>query len=498
MASELHVCLETSRRIRLREHSGNTSGLPALGTGSPTFVLCTPKTKGNGSSPIQREPSVANLDPRPSASAAIITSYRIKWRETGKPGFQADSFGPDRLQQAQRFKLDVELAGNRWPDGWIKGFGYRSDILEDPTVVDQPFLAFAMQFVRDKTGIQPDTRQRYARQVDVMAKELGGQVAADLTISATEATVQNVTDRHISRWINARFKAGSYPKTIANWHGLLYEVMQGAVEEGLRSTNPCVKTGKRLPRRDSFRTDDEMVFLTEPEVRLIATAMWPGLPDRDQDNRIVAAGRAEDRDLVLAGVGTGVRWGELTAFYPSDFTLKSARPAVQVHRAWKKNATGEFAKEDAGAYYLGPPKTRAGRRTIRIGAEVVAVLKRSVHGLGPKELVFTATRGGMVAQPYFYEYRWQRAIALAQQHGLAKTPRFYDLRHTYAAWLISAGVPLPEIQRRLGHKSIQTTVDVYGGLLDYAGDFADTVIDAAIQRCDVPWRDDDSLEGSPA
>ena len=71
-------------------------------------------------------------------------------------------------------------------------------------------------------------------------------------------------------------------------------------------------------------------------------------------------------------------------------------------------------------------------------------------------------------------------MALAQRNGLTKTPRFHDLRHTYAAWLISAGVPLPEIQRRLGHESIQTTVDVYGGLLEQAGDLADDAIDAAL------------------
>ncbi len=95
-------------------------------------------------------------------------------------------------------------------------------------------------------------------------------------------------------------------------------------------------------------------------------------------------------------------------------------------------------------------------------------------------MLFTGVRGGPLDQPHFYEYRWQRAVALAQRNGLTKTPRFHDLRHTYASWLISAGVPLPEIQRRLGHESIQTTVDVYGGLLDQAGDLADAAIDAAL------------------
>jgi integrase len=430
---------------------------------------------------------VANLDPRPSASAAVITSYRVKWREAGITKVQAESFGADQRSAALRFKRDVELAGNRWPDGWIKGVGYRNDLLAEPPVADQTFLAFAMQCVRDKTGIQPDTRQRYANQAGVLAFELGTQVSADVTIDATTVTIQNLTDRHVARWINARDTAGSSPKTIANWHGFLFEVMARAMEEGLRPNNPCAKTGKDLPRRDAYRTNEEMVFLEVDEVRLIAAAMWPGLPDPDQDGVVVAVGRPVDRELVLTTVDTCARWGEVTALNPADLVLQTERPYVKVNRAWKKNATGEFAKEGVGAYYLGGPKTKAGRRTVRIGSHLAARLKEFVVGKGPRDLIFTATRGGMVDQPHFYEYRWKRAVELAQKNGLTKTPRFHDLRHTYAAWLISAGVPLPEIQRRLGHESIQTTVDVYGHLMEHAGDLADATIDIALRRCEEPW-----------
>jgi integrase len=264
----------------------------------------------------------------------------------------------------------------------------------------------------------------------VLAYELGIQVAADPDIDSTVVTIQNMTDRHVARWINARELAGSSPKTLTNWHGVLFEVMQRAVEEGLRAANPCARTGKSLPRRDGFRTTEEIVFLDVDEVRLIATAMWPGLPDPDQDGRIVAVGRQSDRDLVLTAVGSGARWGELTALCPSDFALQAARPAVVVNRAWKKNATGEFAKAGVGSYYLGGPKTRAGRRTVRIGDELASLLKRTIKGVGPRDLVFTADRGGMINQPHFYDRRWNRAVALAQKNGLTKSPRFHDLRHT--------------------------------------------------------------------
>ena len=46
---------------------------------------------------------------------------------------------------------------------------------------------------------------------------------------------------------------------------------------------------------------------------------------------------------------------------------------------------------------------------------------------------------------------------------------------------ISAGVPLPVIQRRLGHASIKITVDVYGGLLLQTHEVADIAVERALR-----------------
>lgn len=73
-----------------------------------------------------------------------------------------------------------------------------------------------------------------------------------------------------------------------------------------------------------------------------------------------------------------------------------------------------------------------------------------------------------------------------QRHGpdaLPRRPRIHDLRHTHVSWLIAAGVPLPAIQRRLGHESITTTIDRYGHLApelhQAAADAADRALNPA-------------------
>lgn len=48
---------------------------------------------------------------------------------------------------------------------------------------------------------------------------------------------------------------------------------------------------------------------------------------------------------------------------------------------------------------------------------------------------------------------------------LPRKTKIHDLRHSNAAWLIEAGVPIIEVSRRLGHSSVVVTETVYAGLI---------------------------------
>lgn len=62
---------------------------------------------------------------------------------------------------------------------------------------------------------------------------------------------------------------------------------------------------------------------------------------------------------------------------------------------------------------------------------------------------------------------------------------FHALRHTYAGALLSAGVPLLDVSRFLGHASISETANSYGHLLPEAGDRARAAIASAFASDDV-------------
>ncbi len=379
-------------------------------------------------------------------------TFKVQWLLGGGRGapWQSETFQDRRA--ALKFQSLVDANGQRWPEGWVKGVGFAT-LAEE--VEEHPLLEFGTAYVRRLTSTGPDTQTRYV-------KQLTSLVAWLRTIKGVEPTVENVTGDDDRDWIVSRRKAGMSPKTIANYHGLLSALFKSAITKGLITRNPC--EGVKLPPLDDdTEADDDMVFLTEAEFRLLHDSI-----------------HAEDRDFLLVTVGTGLRWGELTALKVKDLDLGSPVPTLSVRRAWKRNGKGEFAMEQHGQFYLGKPKTRESRRRITLAPTVVSALQRASDGRTSEDLVFGAPRGGRLDQGNWYESRWQRAIKAAQAKGFTKTPRFHDLRHSNVAWLISAGVPLPVIQKRLGHKSIQITVDVYGGLLFQTHEVADVAIERAL------------------
>ena len=88
----------------------------------------------------------------------------------------------------------------------------------------------------------------------------------------------------------------------------------------------------------------------------------------------------------------------------------------------------------------------------------------------------------------FYRRHFQVAVRGYETEDGEKVPgalpaekaglRFHDLRHTCVSLLIAAGVHAKAIQERLGHSSIQITMDRYGDLLPSLDEAATDALDA--------------------
>ncbi|WP_307797817.1 site-specific integrase [Streptomyces laculatispora] len=170
------------------------------------------------------------------------------------------------------------------------------------------------------------------------------------------------------------------------------------------------------------------------------------------------------------------------------------RPKARVRRAWKRDGKS--------GYYLGTPKSRRGRRTLRVSSTVLdAFVELGLYQLDRDSLFWANDSGERLHYSSFYD-RWTRAVERAKKDGVLpveKTPTPHDLRHSHAAVLISDGRSLTYVQRRLGHESIKTTSDTYGHLLPQADDDAMDTIERSLGvaiRPVVSWRRRPSWGGS--
>jgi len=79
-------------------------------------------------------------------------------------------------------------------------------------------------------------------------------------------------------------------------------------------------------------------------------------------------------------------------------------------------------------------------------------------------------------------------------HNDAGGLRFHDLRHSYATWLVYAGVPINDAQRLLGHSRPSTTLDLY----THAQQHLDPRVGDLFDAFSLPLDDDEASGGTNA
>lgn len=158
------------------------------------------------------------------------------------------------------------------------------------------------------------------------------------------------------------------------------------------------------------------------------------------------------RVLIYTAAYTGMRAGEITALKIGRVNLRRRTVEVVVCMA-----------EVRGKLLTGPTKTGA-HRTVTLPMSMADMIGDHIGRYqSSDDYVFTSAQGGPVRHHNFYVRHFRTA---ATATGLPERLRFHDLRHTCAAILISEGWNPKQIQARLGHRSIRTTLDRYGHLFE--------------------------------
>lgn len=117
------------------------------------------------------------------------------------------------------------------------------------------------------------------------------------------------------------------------------------------------------------------------------------------------------------------------------------------------------------------PKSAASRRTVDLDGETVAVLRqwkvvqleerlRAGTAWVPEDWVFT----NQVGEPWRPDGLTKSFVRAVRTTGLPRTD-VKSLRHAHATALLKSGTHPKVVQERLGHSSIQVTMDIYSSVL---------------------------------
>ncbi|WP_185734833.1 tyrosine-type recombinase/integrase [Micromonospora globispora] len=107
---------------------------------------------------------------------------------------------------------------------------------------------------------------------------------------------------------------------------------------------------------------------------------------------------------------------------------------------------------------LGPPKSRASRRTVSLPPAVVAVVREHLAAEvddNPDALVFTTESGRPIWRGNLNKLiDWKAAVARIGQPQL----HFHDLRHTGNTLAARTGASTRDLMARMGHDSFQAAL----------------------------------------
>jgi integrase len=235
---------------------------------------------------------------------------------------------------------------------------------------------------------------------------------------------------------------------------------ESAAPSTIRNTINAVRALYRYAVRLELVHNDPTDGLALPAVR----GRRERVVDPADAERLVAALRSDDRAIWGTAIYAGLRSGELRALRWSDVNL--AEGVLCIERSWDVKA-GAIA-----------PKSRAGRRRVPItGVLRDLLIEHRMQQDPSRTLVF----GRCGDRPFNASTVRHRALTAWRAAGLSPIT-LHECRHTFASFMIAAGVNAKALSTYMGHASVTITFDRYGHLMPGSEDEAASLLDAFLSR----------------
>jgi integrase len=245
-------------------------------------------------------------------------------------------------------------------------------------------------------------------------KRIDSILSRHLLPSLGHLKISQISRQRLQDLVNQWCEAGLKPRTILNHRNVFVPILKMAVDDDILVKNPA--SGVKYPRPAEVRRHQ-----LEPE----------------ECQRLLAACDPNTRLVVWLGLITGLRFQELASLDVSDFD--PATCSIQVLHS----------------------KTERGVRTVRISSDEAQKLW-DVIGARPPDL----RRHGapLLCSPEGKRLHYNNLRrTMIKIRAAANLEHFslHDLRRTHATALIASNLDAKVVQERMGHASIQTTLQLY-------------------------------------
>jgi len=275
-----------------------------------------------------------------------------------------------------------------------------------------------------KPSLSPRGYERYESVIRVHLKPALGHIP-----------LTQLRPGHLQKHYTALLDAGLRPRSVRYDHVILHKALETAVKWGLVSRNVADATSPPKAGRTDIQTWDESEM-----GQFLETA---------KDTQYYA--------LFYTALFTGARRSELLALRWSDidFILSQLNISRGLHQLRD------------GRYVFTQPKSAKSLRSIALSPSAILVLdhhrmakniEAKMLGIELKDtdLVFCHLDGKPL-RPNTVSRAWGMTATRAG----VKVIRFHDARHTHASIMLKQGIHPKIVQERLGHASIQITLDTY-------------------------------------
>jgi len=220
--------------------------------------------------------------------------------------------------------------------------------------------------------------------------------------------------------------------TITHHHKIIKTILNYGVKKGYIVTNPAnliMKPPTYDSKERNFYNSDEIEFVFKKLEKM--------------DIRF--------RTAITLLFNTGFRRSELLALKWGDINLD--RKEISIRRALVQ----------LDKVYEKETKTEKSRRTITVVSKCIDLLNE--YRKHQKDMGFSANardfvfinKNGEVMAPNLLTREWTDFV---EKNDLKKIT-VHDIRHSHATYLLSLGINVKDVARRLGHSEVSTTYDIY-------------------------------------